>query len=65
MESKNTQKLTADQDGQLTFENKISNESQKAVKQEFINNSYWDVTKSGPKEDDIDYDSLYAELESG
>lgn len=34
------------------------------LEKEFIDNSYWNITKSDPEEDDIDYDSLYAELES-
>lgn len=34
------------------------------LEKEFIDNSYWNVTKSDPEEDDIDYDALYDELEA-
>lgn len=34
------------------------------LKEEFIDNSFWNVTKPDPQGDDIDYDALYAELEA-
>tara|TARA_B110000285_G_C15095972_1_gene601987 strand:- start:310 stop:453 length:144 start_codon:yes stop_codon:yes gene_type:complete len=34
------------------------------LKVDFIDNSFWNLTKKDPEEDDIDYDSLYAELDS-
>ena len=34
------------------------------LEKEFIDNSYWNVTKPDPEEDDIDYDALYDELEA-
>ena len=34
------------------------------LEEEFIDNSYWKVTKPEAEEEDIDYEALYAELES-
>ena len=63
MDSKNTEQLTANKhvNGGLTLEGQIATKLQEAVQQQFIDNAYWNVHEK----DDVDYESIYAELESG
>ena len=43
---------------------KVELKAEEPLEEEFIDNSYWKITKDKTDDDDIDYDSLYAELES-
>jgi len=55
-----------DKDSSSTSTMKVEKVELKEVaplEQEYIDNSYWDLNKK-PEEEDIDYDSLLAELES-